>query len=186
MRYESIADVKLRLSNSLVRVKDRPVIVMDAHPGGVVSVRDVEDIVLNVKVKDLELTPVPLGFVNQDGQLLYVMRKPTRRYKQGLTRENIHAIDVFTGKEVGLNLHSVALSDTIRGVYPSVGDCFTAVREGAQKALAFSREWAVALMKDELSILHKGVVVGYVGDKSVMLNPEKYFLKESLTESLNV
>lgn len=188
MRYETVADVKLRLNASVVRVKERPVLVLDANDNGTVSVYviDTGDRIY-VKVKDLELKPVPLGYVNsREAGLIYCMRKPTRRYKQGLTNENLVATDVYSGQEIRINLKSEELSYTIQGKFPSIEECFTKVREGVTKALAFTREWAVAHIKDELSILYKGSVVGYVGDNAIMLNPDKYFLKESLTEALNV
>src|SRR5690606_18137671 len=103
----------------------------------------------------------------------------------GLTSENVVALDVLSGRPVGLAMSDKGLCDTVMGVFPSVEEAFQQCREG-KDIVPFHRSWAVANYKDELCVMHKGVVVGYVGDNSVMLSPEKYFLKESLMEALDV
>lgn len=186
MRYETDDDVKLRLQKSLVRYGGRPVIV-DA-------VADKENVVVyDVKtgkrerctVAELDLTPVPLGYSELEDTVVYVTRKPTRRYKQGLTTENIVATDVFTKRAVGLPIQAKPLARTVMGEFKSVEDAFQLCRNG-ERIVPFAREWAVANYKDELCVMYRGNVVGYVGDDNVMLSPDKYFLKESLMEALNV
>lgn len=186
MRYESEADVKLRLGSSLVRKGETPVYIKGVESINKVIVYDpIKRETDFAKVSDLNLTPVPLGYVERDGEVLYVTRKPTRKYKQGLTQENMVAKDVLSGRLVALRIDDRGLSKAILGQYPSIEQSFQQCRDGAD-IVPFSREWAVANYKGELCVMHKGSVVGYVGDDNVMLSPDKYFLKESLMEVLNV
>lgn len=186
MRYESEADVKLRLGNSLVRKGATPVYIKGVESINKVIVYDpIKRETDYAKVSDLNLTPVPLGYVESAGDVLYVTRKPTRKYKQGLTQENMVAKDVLSGRLVALRIDDKGLSKAILGQYPSIEEAFQQCREGSG-IVPFSREWAVANYKEELCVMHKGGVVGYVGDDNIMLSPDKYFLKESLMEVLNV
>lgn len=186
MRYESTDDVKLRLGSSLVRK-------MDGSPVYVQGVESRNEVVVHnchsgrkerLSVEELDLTPVPLGYVESDGEVMYVTRKPTRRYKQGLTTENMVVRDVMRNSFTRLPVNDKGLCKAIMNNYPKVEEAFQECRAG-KRIVPFSREWAVANYKDDLCVMHKGIVVGYVGDDNVMLSPDKYFLKESLMESLN-
>lgn len=186
MRYESENDVNLRLKSSLVRKGNEPVYVQ--------AVEDKETVVVHnchtgrkerIEVEKLNLTPVPLGYVITGGDVVYVTRKPTRKYKQGLTNDNSSAKHVLTGRPVAVRMNDEGLAKTIMGEFPSIEEAFQRCREGAD-IIPFSRNWAVANCKDELCVMYKCEVVGYVGDNSVMLSPDKYYLKESLMEALNV
>ncbi|AJT60761.1 hypothetical protein [Citrobacter phage CVT22] len=186
MYYESEADVNLRLKGSLVRKENVPMYVQEANSKDEVRVHNVhtgrkEDCL----IADLDLTPVPLGYCVSDGDVLYVSRKPTRKYKQGLTTENSVAWDVMLQRHVKIPMADKGLCRTIMNDYPSVEEAFQECRKG-KAIVPFHRSWAVANYKDELCVMHKGTVVGYVGDDVVVLMPEKYFLKESLEEALGV
>ena len=187
MRYESEADVKLRLHSSLVRK-------LDGVPVYVQAVESRNEVVVHncqsgrkerITIDQLNLTPVPLGYVESDDEVFYVTRKPTRRYKQGLTTENMVVKDVMRNSFTRLSVNDKGLCKAIMGNYPAVEEAFQECRAG-KRIVPFSREWAVANYKEDLCVMHKGVVVGYVGDDNVMLSPDKYFLKESLMEVLNV
>lgn len=186
MRYETQEDVNLRLNKSLVRKGDVPVYVQ--------AVEDRETVVVHncftgrkekLSVAELNLTPVPLGYFITDDEVCYASRKPTRRYKQGLTNENVRVLTAFNKRAIAVSMNDKGLCKAIMGHYPSIEEAFQRCREGAD-IVPFSREWAVANYKDELCVMYKCEVVGYVGDNNVMLLPEKYFLKESLTEALDV
>lgn len=186
MRYESENDINLRLKGSLVRKGNEPVLVEDAIGNNKVAVYNCfTGNKEKVGIEDLDLTPVPLGFVLTKNGLSYVSRKPTRKYKQGLTQENMRSVDVLEGVENRVRLHDESMINAIMGVYPSVEEAFQRCRNG-EKVVPFSRHWAVANHKDELCVFHKTEVVGYVGDNSVVLSPDKYYLKESLMEALYV
>lgn len=186
MRYESEEDVKLRLHNSLVRKGEHPVYVQAVDSKEVVTIHNVfTGRKERVNVEELNLSPVPLGYVVSEDVVYYVTRKPTRRYKQGLTSDNMVVKEVLRNRHTRLPINDKGLCNAVMGIYPSIEEAFQGCRNG-EDIVPFSREWAVANYKDDLCVLHKGDVVGYVGDESVMLSPDKYYLKESLMEALNV
>ena len=88
--------------------------------------------------------------------------------------------DVLYPAKQRINPTSKALAHTIMGIFPSVGEAFQSVRTGKYKVCPFSREWAVASFKDDLCIVYRGEIVGYVGDDFIKLLPERFYLKESL------
>lgn len=197
MRYESNRDIELRLKGSVVMFNKRPVIVQDVVGDNLVRITDIiSDQNMDVKVGALDLSPssMPLGYVLSEGKLFFAQRRPTRKFKQGLTRDNIFTFDALekpNDKEMALivrgagmrphvNPFSASFARAVLGEYPDVGTAFNKVREGKVKALPFSREWAVADKDDELCLLFRGDVVGYVGNDSVKLNREHFYLKESL------
>lgn len=197
MRYESSRDVELRLKGSVVMLNKRPVFVQDVIGEDRVRVTDIlSDENKDVKVSALDLSPssMSLGYVLAEGKLFFAQRRPTRKFKQGLTKENIFTFDALdkpddkamadilrgAGLRPHINPFSAAFARSLLGEYPDVGTAFRKVRSGESKALPFSREWAVADKDDELCLLFRGDVVGYVGNDSVKLNREHFYLKESL------
>lgn len=188
MRYESTRDVELRLRHSVVLFERKPVIVMD--------VQDVENVVVQdilsgddkrAKVAELDLQPshAPLGYVMTPHGVYMAMRKPVRKYKQGLTQDNLIVKGVLQkrGEDVPrrpVHFSSIELAKTMIGDFPDIGKAFQAVRSGDKKIVPFSRDWAVADHEDDLSIVFRGEVVGYATDNSVKLLPERFYLRESL------
>lgn len=197
MRYESDKDIELRLNGSVVMYNKRPVLVQGVLGNGIVRITDtINDQSGDVKVTELDLNPssMKLGYVLAEGKLFFAQRRPVRKFKQGLTRENLFVFDALDkpndkdmigimrggGGRPHIHPGSASFARAILGEYPDVGTAFTKVREGKAKALPFSREWAVADKDDELCLLFRGDVVGYVGKDSVKLNREHFYLKESL------
>lgn len=188
MRYESTRDVELRLRHSVVLFERKPVIVMD--------VRDVENVVVqdilsgddkHAKVSELDLQPshAPLGYVMTPHGVYMAMRKPVRKYKQGLTQDNLIVKGVLQkrGEDVPrrpVHFSSVELAKTMVGDFPDIGKAFQSVRSGDKKIVPFSRDWAIADHEDDLSIVFRGEVVGFATDNSVKLLPERFYLRESL------
>jgi hypothetical protein len=185
--YESTDDVRLRLQRSIVAYKGAPVHVDEALSKTVVQVTSIlTGDTFKALVKDLDLRPssLPLGYVTVEDKVYLTSRKPCRKYKQGLTQENFHYREVL-GKaglapRGGLSVTNRAVARTMTGVFADIGEAFSDVRKGVKKVVPFSREWAVADCEDELCLMYRGEVVGYAGDVSVRLLPERYYLKESL------
>lgn len=206
MRYESERDVKLRLENSVVMWERRPVIVTAAESLEMVIVQDIlTERNSRVRLEALDLSPAsaPLGYtVSDTGRVLFAMRKPSRRFKQGLTQENFFAFNALekpsdrefaemfaaagraprAARMVGDAIHpfSKSIARTIMGQFPDIGEAFQSVRKGQKNIVPFHREWAVGEKHDDLCLFYRGDVVGYVGDGSVKLLPEKFYLKECL------
>jgi len=189
MRYESVDDVRLRLHRSVVAFKGNPVHVDEVIDKNTVQVSNLLNGETQVaRVSDLDLGPssIPLGYVHAYGELFLTMRKPCRRYKQGLTQENFHVKRVLLGNNKdakpvrGLNPTSRSVARTMKGDFADIGDAFQSVRKGEKKIVAFNREWAIAEQEGDLCLVYRGEVVGFAGATSVKLNPERAYLKESL------
>lgn len=190
MRYETDNDISLRLKHSVVMYNKAPVQVMDVVDKGVVVVQglitgDVERV--DVNLLDLQPSHAPLGYVVHPSGVYLAMRKPVRKFKQGLTQENLIIRKVLEEKrgeprmpERSLRFNSPEIGRTMLGMYDSVGEAFQQVRKGKSKLVPFHRDWAVADYDDELSLVYRGEVVGFVGDASVKLLPERFYLKEGL------
>lgn len=189
MRYESTRDVELRLRHSVVMYQGRPVMVMNVEDINSVIVEDIlEGEAKRVKVSDLDLQPAsaPLGYVLAGDNVFMAMRKPVRKFKQGLTQENMIVRPVsFKRRDEplrgrGVHFGSKEVAKTMIGDFPDIGKAFQDVRSGRMSIVPFSRDWAVADVEDDLSIVFRGEVVGYATDNSVKLLPERFYLKESL------
>lgn len=179
MKYENGADVKMRLEGSVVRYKGQPVYVISTSGDKCkILLLDTDEETL-VLYTSLDLSPVPLGFVCTGKAMAYVERRPVRRFKQGLTKDNMFVKDA-PWPVARISNTDKCLANTISGKYPSIEEAFQDVREGKRIAVPFSREWGVAKYDGDLCIVHRGDIVGYVTDNVVRLLPEKHFLKESL------
>lgn len=188
MRYESSRDVELRLRHSVVMCNERPVMVMDVQSVSRVMVQDIlsgNHFETDVDKLDLQPSHAPLGYVMAGDDVYMAYRKPVRKYKQGLTNDNLLVKGVLQKRPEMLrrrpiNFASRELAKTMVGDFPDIGKAFKLVREGENKIVPFSRDWAVAEEDGDLCIVFRGEVVGYATDNSVKLLPERFYLKESL------
>lgn len=191
MRYESEADVKTRLYHTVVIHKQRPCLVVGVEDKNTVVVSDLEtDKHSKALVADLDLDPshAPLGYVIDGEDVYMAMRKPVRRYKQGLNNENLvlkNVLDEPPARRMGrLNFASKAIGKTMLGQFPDVGEAFQKVRKQEARIVPFHRDWAVGVHEGEACLVFRGEVVGYVLDESVKLLPERFYLRESLEVAL--
>ncbi len=193
MRYESEQDVKTRLQHSVVMYQQRPMLVVGVEDRHTVILHDLlVDKVEHAPVGELDLDPshAPLGYVMEGEDLYLAMRKPVRRYKQGLTQENLLVKPVLKDapgamRRMGrIAFNSKAIGKTMLGQFPSVEDAFQQARARLVELIPFSRDWAVGTHDDELCLVFRGEVVGFVLDNSAKLMPERFYLKESLEAAL--
>ncbi|QXG07603.1 hypothetical protein [Erwinia phage Pecta] len=197
MDYESADDVRLRLVGSIVKYNGVPVKVEEVVDKNVVMVTDLTTgKTSTIKWKELDLTPsaLPLGYVQVDNDtVVLATRRPVRRYKQGLTNDNLHAVLVMQQPRRGrgeaprggrgnypLNPANDAVVKTMMGKFTDIGQAFQKVRSGASTIQAFSKDWAVGTDDGELCVVYRGEVVGFVTDTTLVLRPDRTYLKESL------
>ncbi len=192
MRYESEQDVKTRLQHSVVMYKKRPMLVIGVEDKNTLVVQDLlTERAETAPIGEVDLDPshAPLGYIMEGEDVYLAMRKPVRRYKQGLNQENLLVKPVLKaeGRRMGrINFHSKSIGRAMLGQYPSVEDAFQSARNRTSELVPFSRDWAVGTHDEELSLVFRGEVVGFVLDESVKLLPERFYLKESLEVALNV
>jgi hypothetical protein len=131
-------------------------------------------------LSDLDISPLPLGFVNARGVAKYVMRKPQRRWKHGLDNSNavfMHCgsphLDRFQVQGNCNGLQKAVLND-----YPTLLASISNVALGGGSC-AFSRSFAVK----GNDLYYKAGKVGNVReDHSLNIAPEFAYLQELLQE----
>lgn len=186
MNFHSAEDAKMRLSNSLIRVNESPAYISDinhdysthiTYPlnGKKSFVKDIRE------VKGINYEPVPLGYVNDGNTAHYLRRIPHRRWKQGLTG---NSIDAYINRPVNF-LKSRALSQCIKGRYPSLEDAYNLVSSNKKKAIAFHRNWACSVGVVSPNLMYKGRRVGILNENMSPSFHDKYeFLIESFNEEV--
>lgn len=177
-----------RLRGTMVVSKGRALIINGMDPFGLCEVSDVmtgEN--FQTHLKEIDLSPVKLGYVNRKRHAIYTMRAPARYYKQGLTG------NVLKTKSKPIQWLSQQMAKTILGVFPTPIMAAEAVHNNESISMAFSRTFAFTSPKeDSLTLEYKGKSVGIStwneDAKSINyhLNDEYEFLRESLEEALNV
>lgn len=139
--------------------------------------------------EELDLTPVPLGFLSvintADTMTGWCSRIPQRKWKQGLSHNSLTVIS-----PVGYRfLHdrqrvlvSRELARTIKGQFAPLNKALELSKE-LQKPIAFSRRFAV----DSKNLFYKNhqVTVGTIENKIPVLDEDMGFLSEALNEDLN-
>lgn len=125
-----------------------------------------------VKLRELDLSPVPLGYVNRNGEdAVWCCRVPKRNdWRQGLRDNTLYAINAFDRPEDG------DLARCITNNYPKLKD---AMNKG--RLVAFSRDWAVSG-----TAIHHGLlgVVGHINNNELVLKDQYVYLKEDLEAAL--
>lgn len=185
-------DLEMRLGRSLIRYKDKPFFVTE--PGrngrncflrGIFTLTGEED-VIQLPNKDLDIRPVPLGYMNLVAQTLYVMRKPQRRYKQGFSSQ------AFTTSGPGrINfmirecIYSKSLAKTVVGDYPDMEQALDHTKK-KKGSCAFHRRFAFYFDRDLgiVQLHYRGVPVGMYMSGEVMLSEPHQFLAEELERAM--
>lgn len=142
--YDSLEYARSRLRNTIVREEEgQPVIVSELTGRStsikVISINMITDVVKEDRLSNLNLTPVPLGYVNTDISCTHASRMPMQRdWKQGLRRANT----VYTNNDVEVSNRQLGL--TISGQYPDVRNCIQEVTDRNVRSMAFSRNFCVS------------------------------------------
>lgn len=210
IKYESVEDAQMRLRNTVVLYKGKPVVVTSVQHGrgedeGPMRVL-IQDLPINlakaepfdrglrledekaerkyISSKYFDIAPFPLGYVNSPDGAFYCARLPNRVQKQGLCAEN------FSGKlNNGMSVNwqtFLKCKETpamIANNYPSFDKAMAALERCP--SVAFSREFC--LVKDEvlpdlIFLYHKGVKVGWYNKEGISLGQKFRCLKECLKE----
>ena len=130
---------------------------------------------VTVPAVELELTPVKLGYCNFNKKAYYVCRIPSRRYKQGLRKDNM-LCRALSGAPA--RLEYAQLANTIMNVFPDFKKCLDSV--AVLHSMAWHRDWA---MDKGGSVYYRGTdVVGSLVEGKVVLSTQYTYLKEALAE----
>jgi len=181
MYEDNLEYAKGRLELTLVRVKEEPFFVHTVKNIGKTMVAEgvffyKEGEISVVKMSDLNLEPVPLGYINYGPSAYFLLRKPARKWKQGLNTGNMG----FVGAQGFRDFPPREMRETVLGIYPTFKDSLNLIKTHVK--VAFCREFAITENKH---ILYRERNVGKV-DKLVSLEPRYNYLSEYLEEMINV
>lgn len=175
-----------KLGDSLVSYNGFPHQVLEVTGRGIAIVRDmVQHINRDVPLADLDLTPFRLGYMNSNRMAHYLMRIPSRQWRQGLRSGLIYSATGGGGRDVYRD--PVAFINMVRGIYPTPDDALDMLANDEADACAFSRSFALVRSshKKPRFFLHwKGRQVGEarMGDRRIDFALDKSF--EYLSEML--
>lgn len=172
------ADIQQKLEKSILMRNNRPYIFLQF--GGakvrVFDLLDQKETVIDYNEDDWK-APLPrLGMVNINGSVVLAKRIPIRRYKLGLSNENLD-VQTIPGivypdrggdrsvREV-MGLKSKALAQTIMGQFPSLTQAIQKVTQ-FDGAVAFDRQFCVT---SDMQLYYKDTCVGKHDGSNISFN----------------
>lgn len=182
--YDTASYAGTRLNETIIRKGKMPIMVSSCEDhsagkivvywNGVVSKDSGADF-----LHDLDLNPVPLGYVNYDGQVIYMTRMPMRSdWKQGMRDRNIVSHQGYNNE-----LPYRFIGKTIMGDFPKFKTALEAINSD-KYAMAFDRDFAL----DRRGILfYKGMFeVGRVNmvNGSVNIDDSFSWVREAFSEAM--
>ena len=149
-------DASSMFRDSVVLYKGAPVYCVNVDRGMQAFIRDLETGCMDrvqFSMKDFTNVNARLGYVNYDVFSVYMLRRPLRQYKIGLTAENISASKGDFGYSDGEmeliqrlrgGLTEANLCMTLLGRFPSFQEVYERVKEKSARILAFDRQFALS------------------------------------------
>jgi len=175
-------DAHMYLSDTVVRYCGEPIYISRVDEDVVYfsTLQPHQELTTSIRDKDIDISPVPLGYTPHPGEDLYTVRIPgpeylrVRRYKQGL------CFDAVNGWHSGVDLWLDSVYYTIKNIFPSFEEALGFVEKG-KDLCAFSRTEAI---DRNMNLHHKGMVVGSWKNGGIVLDDRHYYLNE-IREMMN-
>ena len=192
---------KLYLNNSVIRYKNLPIFIQDIQE--VLGKNNKFKVIYNIlgqdeaKIlflpnKNIDMNPVPLGFLNSNVTSWYISRIPVRNWKIGLNHKSFSYSIALSNHQRNrkeerelfeLRVDSKELKNCILGKYPSYRRSREKVDNGERICYAFSRRFAIHKKGLIYKCFNDPVGKLYINRLPVLL--DKYeFLAEILEEDL--
>ncbi len=175
-----------RLNNTLVRLQDGTPFYISRtfYDDNRVMVHHGTDLVTgdakSARHSELDLEPVPLGFINTSADMVYVARKPMRRdWRQGLSHNSMITYGRLRPEDVNMKL----LVQPILQQYPSFARAMQTLK-GKKSSVAFSREFGLTKKDNAILLCYRQHPVGVVTDNGPVLYAHKSFLQQHLEEAM--
>ena len=139
---------------------------------------------VSIKDEDIDMNPVPLGFVNfgtfiKPYYAYSVARTPQRAWKVGLTTGNMYILNGDISHKT--LMFSEAFRKTVVNEFPSVEECIRNMKE--EHWTAFSRRFAIGDGKLWHHLIDEAIGSVY-NKKELKLNTKYAFLTEALEEDI--
>ena len=131
---------RTKLIGTIVRLDGRAIQIEDLS--GKVAyyhyLTDDEKKQLSCPIKDIDITPVELGYINYNVDTYYLTRMPMRRdWRQGLRQ-----LSCITPTNKRIDVPMSAVGKAIENIYPKFEEAIEKIGKGF-KSIAFSRNFAV-------------------------------------------
>lgn len=194
LHHVNAEDINHKYAKSIIFYKGDPVMCAGAVGEGIAyeklgpKYREGEQQLGKADDDDFSDGPFKLGWLNgigavdDDGNLIksicYVSRAPVRRWKQGLSSENL----VFVGSYCSFNnaCRMPEFVDMLKGKYPSYTQGWKVLSKDIRR-IAYSRHFAIGIGKlDQMELYYRGQLVGQGEDaKHIKLAAKYQFLQEA-------
>lgn len=206
-KYETLEEVKFRLSRSVVIYDGCPVYISEVgYP------EEGQDEVARVYFKTLpvsaydplkrkylssrkfDLSPFKMGYCEVNGSVYWVERVPRRQYVQGLSEASVYISPLDKQKEnlsFGRLIKSECLNDFVAHNYRPVEESLGMIRAGVAQEAALWHSFAASL-HDDLGFIclhHNEKPFGIIlkNDLSTVIISNKFkYLKEEIQETLKL
>lgn len=134
-------------------------------------------------LSQVNLEPLPLGFVNLSADMAFLCRKPMRRdWRQGLSANNLVVYGNLSPRDFPYKL----LNQPVLQQYPSWSVAVQKMQTTKKNSMAFSRDFGFSKHKDGISLIFRKHIVGTVADNTPRLLPDKFFLQQHLDEVMGI
>ncbi len=130
----------------------------------------------------------PVGYVNLEGDALYFMRQPMRRWKQGVDMRAL--VCPSRGMRARGAINERALARCLENDYPDLEQALTMFRslnpfkDIEKKGVAFSKHFSVRKGREGTLLAYKDKDVGVVENSYPVLSTESQWLSEALEAEL--
>lgn len=168
-----------RLNGSWVKFNGSFVYILSVSNSGVVDYLDKNSKDGKCHLRELDLTPIQLGYINFKRASKYVVRLPVRSYRQGIRRQNVSILEGASRNQVELGKY---FWDCLESGYKKLDHCIESVYNGEKTSLSFCPDFCVRGDSNNMHLDYKGKECGKVdtGKQLLILDNKYNFLKESL------
>jgi hypothetical protein len=184
----SVRDLRMMYQSSLVLWKGEPVYISEIDDYSKVKMYDLG----TQKYKTVKWIPenfippsVRIGYINLGTNCVYAHRIPARRYKIGLSQDNVikikqdHALSPAEEEEADNILSrfkSSSLYNSLTGRYPSLEEAFEEAKEN-RGFVAFDKQFAVG---HDRRVFYKGKAVGIYDEDGIKFLGKYSYLTKAL------
>lgn len=169
MRFDREGDATQALRNSVIAYKGKAFRVTGCYQEGsrtrltgYFCSSPKREVLIYSDDEEVSHVPPRLGYVNLDGDAVFISREPTRQWKRGHCEHNVHR-----------HLSDQLYHKLVEGKYPSFLVAKKAVKEGLVNRVAFHRNFCYS----EEGIMYRDILIT---DKNENLLSEYSFLSSLL------
>lgn len=183
--YDTASYASTRLNDTVIRKGTTPILVNNCEDHSIGKIVVYWSGIMDGAggadfLNDLNLDPVPLGYVNYDGSVQYMTRMPMRQdWKQGLRDRNVVTYQGFNN-----DFSYKIIGKTIMGDFPKFSKVLERLNGGGYNIQAFDRDFALDRRGD---LWYKGMfTIGRVNMTSGAVNIDDSFswVREAFSEAM--